>query len=52
MQSDQVGNVTKEIVLRTLNAWLRQSLPLTDTRELLVALIPYSKYGLLCEVNK
>ncbi|KAL7639589.1 UNVERIFIED_CONTAM: hypothetical protein RMT77_010090 [Armadillidium vulgare] len=50
MQANQVSNVTKELVLRTLNSWLQQmSLPLTDTKDLLISLIPYSNYGLLCE---
>ncbi|XP_063872317.1 importin-13-like isoform X2 [Scylla paramamosain] len=49
MQASQVSNVIKEVVLKTLNAWLKLSLPLSETRELLVALIPYSNYALLCE---
>ncbi|KAK4310687.1 hypothetical protein Pmani_017765 [Petrolisthes manimaculis] len=49
MQTGQVSNVVKEVVLKTLNAWLKLSLPLSDTRDLLVALIPYSNYALLCE---
>ena len=51
MLASQVSNVIKEVVLKTLNAWLKLSLPLSDTRELLVALIPYSNYALLCEVS-
>lgn len=51
MQASQVSNVIKEVVLKTLNAWLKLSLPLSETRDLLVALIPYSNYALLCEVS-
>ncbi|KAK7073771.1 hypothetical protein SK128_019342 [Halocaridina rubra] len=49
MQAGQVSNVIKEVVLKTLNAWLKLSLPLSETRDLLVSLIPYSNYALLCE---
>ncbi|XP_063602687.1 importin-13-like [Penaeus indicus] len=49
MQAGQISNVIKEVVLKTLNAWLKLSLPLSETRDLLVALIPYSNYALLCE---
>lgn len=49
MQAGQVSDVIKEVVLKTLNAWLKLSLPLSETRDLLVALIPYSNYALLCE---
>lgn len=51
MQAAQISNVIKEVVLKTLNAWLKLSLPLSETRDLLVALIPYSNYALLCEVS-
>lgn len=51
MQAGQISNVIKEVVLKTLNAWLKLSLPLSETRDLLVALIPYSNYALLCEVS-
>ncbi|XP_076054811.1 importin-13-like protein cdm isoform X2 [Oratosquilla oratoria] len=49
MHASQISNVIKETVLKTLNAWLKLSLPLSDTRELLIGLIPYAKYALLSE---
>lgn len=52
VQANQVSNVTKEIVIKALESWLRLPLPLSDTKELLVSLIPYSNYGLLCEVSQ
>lgn len=49
MAAGQISNIIKEVVLKTLNAWLKLSLPLSETRELLVSLIAYSNYALLCE---
>ncbi|CAL4066071.1 unnamed protein product, partial [Meganyctiphanes norvegica] len=49
MAASQISNVIKEVVLKTLNAWLKLSIPLSETRELLVSLIAYSNYALLCE---
>ena len=49
MQANQVSNITKEIVIKALDSWMKLPLPLTQTKDLLLALIPYSKYGILCE---
>ncbi|XP_018007858.1 importin-13 isoform X1 [Hyalella azteca] len=49
IEANQVSNLVKEVVIKALDSWLRLPLPLSDTKDLLILLIPYSNYGLLCE---
>ena len=49
MLAPQIGNATKEIVLKALDAWLRLPCSLADTKDLLISLIPYANYALLSE---